>query len=305
MPGTNQHSDWEDPPQPSSVLRKPRQPVAVYDLSKKKDVTFFSCLGKLTVLCVLSFLLAAAIYWFLHQNRPPAGVTPGSVSVSSPAAPKRTVVVGDPPQVGFVNFWGITTSGVTISWSTNVPATTSVAYGTSPQLGQSTSEQTALTISHGATLDGLASGTTHYFAVKSTGANGVTATSSTYSFTTAVKPGIPVISDIQVVRNGQKILISWKTSRPTYSYIQLGTSTAYDRWSTRTELTTDAHPTIGWLPSGIVHYQLVSIDANGNKAVSPDYTINEPQTASGGGGFASRLRSKLHRLKNLLLRRGN
>ena len=38
--------------------------------------------------------------------------------------------------VGYLAFWGVTNTGVTISWSTDVNANTVVAYGTSPALGQ-------------------------------------------------------------------------------------------------------------------------------------------------------------------------
>jgi hypothetical protein len=33
---------------------------------------------------------------------------------------------------------------------------------------------------------------------------------------------------------------------------------------------------MGYVPSGLVHYQLVSMDAYGNQVLSPDYTFVEP-----------------------------
>jgi hypothetical protein len=33
---------------------------------------------------------------------------------------------------------------------------------------------------------------------------------------------------------------------------------------------------LGFVPSGTIHYQLVSTDANGNQVVSPDATFVEP-----------------------------
>jgi hypothetical protein len=78
----------------------------------------------------------------------------------------------------------VNNSGVTIAWSTNVPANTQLAYGTTPALGQLTPVQSTLTSSHGVVLTGLSSGTTYYFVAQSTGNNGATGYSTTYSFTT-------------------------------------------------------------------------------------------------------------------------
>jgi hypothetical protein len=75
---------------------------------------------------------------------------------------------------------------------------------------------------------------------------------------------------------GNTAQISWTTSVPTTSYVQFGSTTSYNHWSSLTSLTTNPNPAMGWVPSGTVHYQLVSTDANGNQTVSPDYTFQEP-----------------------------
>jgi hypothetical protein len=92
-----------------------------------------------------------------------------------------------PPTVGYVAFWGINNTGITISWSTDVNANTAVAYGTTPALGQiytNTSASYNSTTNHGVVLTGLTPGTTYYFVAQSTGSNGATGYSKTYSFTT-------------------------------------------------------------------------------------------------------------------------
>ncbi len=183
---------------------------------------------------------------------------------------------GTAPTVSYVAFWGITGSGVTISWSTNVAATTAVLYGTTSALGQSSPVQTSLVTSHGVTLTGLNALTTYYFEAASTGANGAPGYSTVYSFTT-LSSGLPTISGITVVPGaGNTAQISWTTSVPTTSYVQFGSTTSYNHWSSLTSLTTTPNPAMGWVPSGTVHYQLVSTDANGNQTVSPDYTFQEP-----------------------------
>jgi hypothetical protein len=183
---------------------------------------------------------------------------------------------GSAPTVSYVAYWGITGSGVTISWSTNVAATTAVLYGTTSALGQTTAVQTSLVTSHGVTLTGLNPLTTYYFEAESTGANGVTGYSTLYSFTT-ISSGMPTISGITVVPGANNTAqISWTTSVPTTSYVQFGSTTAYNHWSSLTALTTNPNPAMGWVPSGTVHYSLVSTDANGNQTISPDYTFQEP-----------------------------
>jgi hypothetical protein len=190
---------------------------------------------------------------------------------ASPASPAPNA-----PNLGYVTFWGVTASGVTISWSSDAPATTQLAYGVTPALGQLTTLQTPLTTSHGVVLTGLNGRTTYYFVAQSTGANGVTGYSTTYSFTTQGASGPPAISEIVVTPGNNQAQISWTTSVPTCSYVQYGQTTAYNRWSTQSSLTTNPQLSLGYVPSGVIHYQLVSTDSSGNQTVSPDYTFVEP-----------------------------
>jgi hypothetical protein len=71
-------------------------------------------------------------------------------------------------------------------------------------------------------------------------------------------------------------VVSWTTSVPTVSYVQFGTTTAYDRYSAETGLTTNPQPAMGYVPSGVIHYQVVSTDASGHQVMSPDYQFTEP-----------------------------
>jgi hypothetical protein len=127
------------------------------------------------------------------------------------------------------------------------------------------------------TLTGLKSSTTYYFVAQSTDANGNTGYSSTYSFTTSTGASGPSISAITVTPgSGNTAFVSWTTSTPTYSYVQFGPTTAYNQWSSTTSLTTNPTPAMGHVPSGVVHYQLVSTDIYGNQTFWPDQTFVEP-----------------------------
>jgi hypothetical protein len=136
--------------------------------------------------------------------------------------------------------------------------------------------QTALTTSHGVTLTGLNAGTTYYFAAQSADGSGNTGYSTTYSFTTLAGP--PTISGVTVVpASNHTATISWTTSVPTNSYVQFGTAAgSYTSYSPLTSLTTTPSCSLGYVPSGTIHYQLVSTNANGNQVISPDATFVEP-----------------------------
>jgi len=180
-----------------------------------------------------------------------------------------------PPVISYLDFWGVTSSGVTISWSTDVLSNTAVAYGTTSALDQLSPVQTALTSSHGVILTGLAAGTTYYFAAQSADGSGNTGNSATYSFTTL--PGPPTISNVTTnPAANNTAMINWTTSVPTSSYVQYGLSTSYGSYSAMTSQTTTPHCALSYVPSGTIHYQLVSMDSNGNQVVSSDMTFTEP-----------------------------
>src|SRR6267154_1212412 len=65
-----------------------------------------------------------------------------------------------------------TTSTAQIAWTTNVPADSSVDYGTSTSYGSSTPIDSTMVTSHQVTLSGLAAGTTYYYQVNSNTSNG-------------------------------------------------------------------------------------------------------------------------------------
>jgi hypothetical protein len=177
--------------------------------------------------------------------------------------------------ISYLSYWGITATQATITWSTDELTNTAVAYGTTNALGQLSPVQTALTNSHGVTLTGLTPGTTYYFVAQSADSGGNTGYSTTYSFTTLA--GAPTISGATATPAANNTAtINWTTSAPTTSYVVYGLTTSYGYYSSMTSSTTTPHCTLSYVPSGTIHYQLISQDANGNQVVSPDMTFVEP-----------------------------
>jgi sugar lactone lactonase YvrE len=67
-----------------------------------------------------------------------------------------------------------------LTWFTGSPATTQVAYGTTPDLGATTTLDANLVTSHGVLLTGLASNTLYYYQLNSTASDGIGASVGTF-----------------------------------------------------------------------------------------------------------------------------
>ncbi len=216
---------------------------------------------------VLTGLIPGTVYYFDVVS-----ANSSNASSTSPNATFTTTAMtsGNGPQVGYVAFWGVTNSGVTVSWSTNTPATTQLAYGTTPALGLMSPLQTELTSNHGVVLTGLTSGTTYYFVAESS-AGGATGSSSTYSFTTGgtapvtggIPPTVSYVNFWGITSSG--ITISWSSSDPATTQVAYGTSTALGQFSPlQTSLTSSHGVVLTGLNSHTTYYFVAqSTDANG------------------------------------------
>ena len=89
------------------------------------------------------------------------------------------------PQISAVAPTALGQTSATISWTTDEPATTQIAYGRTSAYGSTTTVDSALTTSHRQTLTGLSAGTSYRFQVRSTDATGNQASSADAGFTTA------------------------------------------------------------------------------------------------------------------------
>lgn len=94
--------------------------------------------------------------------------TPGAAAASSAAAAKAAAVkLTHGPVVE-----GTSTKGATIAWSTNVPASSILKYGTNPQNLDQTAEVRWGGLTHRVNLRNLQPGATYYYQVESTQAQG-------------------------------------------------------------------------------------------------------------------------------------
>ncbi len=278
--------NWNNEELPPYPLQRQAEKIEVYELAlpPKKSTKFFVNVGKI---CVATGFVAGLFFVGNYLVRRPAAlgsadrgeqaVAPASSAEGPESAPVVKAIQTKLPEVGYVSAWGIGTTGATITWSTDVPATTMLLYGTSPSLDQHTAEEKTLTASHGVTLSNLKSGTTYYFVARSADRNATIGDSAQMSFTTKSVGIPPTISDVVVEPSANReVTISWKTSKPANSYFTVGKVTPSELWSSHSELTTEPHCVAKWVPRGTIKYQLVSVDADGNKTVSREFTFVEP-----------------------------
>ena len=96
-----------------------------------------------------------------------------------------------PPTITSVSFSAVTTSGATITWTTNEPATSRVEYGTSTAYGSSSATDATFKTSHTRTLSGLTASTTYHYRTRSADAAGNEAIGGDLTFTTQADQSTP------------------------------------------------------------------------------------------------------------------
>jgi hypothetical protein len=134
----------------------------------------------------------------------------GNTSVPSTAATVTTPAASaNPPVISQIATSQVTTNAATVSWTTDIPSSSQVLYGTSSTYNQSTTLDTTQVTGHSQTLTGLTPGTTYHFAVRSTGSASNTATSGDNTFATMTAnvtlPDMKILvptNDISVTANG-------------------------------------------------------------------------------------------------------
>jgi len=96
-----------------------------------------------------------------------------------------------------------TASSCQVAWTTNVPADSTVQYGSNTSYGFSTPVDSAMVTSHQLTLSGLAADTTYYYQVSSTDSKGNNGHSGGHSVKTSAAPSIASQPVSQTVTAGQ------------------------------------------------------------------------------------------------------
>jgi hypothetical protein len=114
--------------------------------------------------------------WISLHTPPPAPPPP-------PAAPSSTVEI-NPPVISNLTS-AVASTSITISWTTNKPATSQVLFGSSTAMSAHVPSDANLSTAHSIQISNLVPGSTYYYEAQSTDPSGKTGNSPQQSFTTA------------------------------------------------------------------------------------------------------------------------
>lgn len=134
-----------------------------------------------------SITLTAPVHAPTPTPTPKPTSSGSSSSSSKPSSSSSSATPGAPAlQISGVSVSAITTSSVTVTWTTNRAATSEVDYGLTESYGLSAVSSSAVT-AHSVVLNSalIAPGTTYHFIVMSTDSSGKKATGTDATFTTA------------------------------------------------------------------------------------------------------------------------
>jgi hypothetical protein len=176
------------------------------------------------------------------------------------------------------------TTSATITWNTDVSATSRVDYGTSPSALNLNLSDPTLTGTHSLSLSNLTPGTNYYFRVTSVDASNNSSTSpptntGPASFTTTPLNAPPAISAVAAIPTSSSAQITWSTNVQATSRVDFGTSPSSltSNVSDPTLVTSHAVTLTGLTGGTTYYYRVTSADASNNSATFPT-SGNQPLT---------------------------
>lgn len=170
-----------------------------------------------------------------------------------------------------------TASSVVVTWSTDRPSSSFVAYSKDDSFAESKGQLENVT-AHKVVITGLDPGTNYNFKVQSLDENRDYPTSEAfspaYNFVTDVAPGI---SDVQISDIGlYSVTISFKTTTVATSDVYYGSTNAYGNNvsdNSGSGVTIHTVKLTNLNHSSTYHFKIIGTDTDGNSLVSDDYSF--------------------------------
>ncbi len=183
------------------------------------------------------------------------------------------------PVISSIATSSLTSTGVTISWSTDENSSTQIEYGLSSTYTASTTliDDTTYVTSHSQSLTGLTPNTTYHYRVISRDPSGTIATSTNQTFTTsaAADTTAPTISSVASSTTATTATITWNTTENASSTVSYGTTASYGSASTTGGVVSSPQSVVisGLTQGTLYHFKITSDDSSGNSSSTADYTF--------------------------------
>jgi hypothetical protein len=126
------------------------------------------------------------------------------------------------PAISDVYVSDITNNAAIVHWTTNVPSTSQVYYGSTPALGSVTPLDTDMVLAHSVVVSGLTNFQDYYFDVESVSIGGVTTRDTNggdhYMFTTVDDPDVLIVQEHSDVESSDQQVNDWRLSLDYYGW---------------------------------------------------------------------------------------
>lgn len=271
-----------------SVIDDPTYGFASYNIFRSTDNTNFSLLGTSNSRTTNYYIDNTVSVGTTYYYRVTATDNNGSESEWSAGSgglePTGAGALQPPPSISNVVVSNVTTNSATITWDTDVVATSTVGYSTDTNYGTEIGSP-SYTTSHSMSLTGLTAETTYYFQVLSRDARnntGSSTDSATQNFTTLADTTPPVISNLTAVATSDQAAVTWTTDEPANSLVEYGASVSLGSATTLdTDLVQGHAVTLTNLtPDTTYYYRVKSADAKSNQATSDTQTFTTTETTT-------------------------
>jgi len=211
--------------------------------------------------------------------------TPTATQTVKPtASPTPSVTpTAVPPLFTTIDSSSVTRSSATISWTTNVPASSQVEYGPLAVGTSRSALDTSLITAHRAVLTGLTPATTYHFRVRGVSAGGGIGVSAESILVTAPAGSGPELADQAVSQvTSTTATVGWATSTGVVAQVEYGSTSDYGMF---TLLKVYNSPTQQMALSGLragtaYHFRVKAWDGGGFLGASTDRTFRTAQAGT-------------------------
>lgn len=180
----------------------------------------------------------------------------------------------------------VSPTSVTVTWTTNEPATSKVRYGATTDYGLESYDATLVT-SHSVTLTGLTAGTIYHYEVISVGSTTDHDADATFTTEEAAPEPTPTpvpeegtetsISSVRVVAGETITTFFWTTNEPATSKVRYGTTEEHGTVKSSSAKTKNHELQISGLKAGTAyHYELESVGTTTATTEDETFTTNTP-----------------------------